>query len=104
MMATNRLYSRDSDRIAVRLNTIEWRKSTYSGSQGNCIQAAPLGPASWRKSSHSGNDGNCVELADQLAGVAVRDSKDPGGVKLVFMVPSWRHFIEALKADLPQPP
>jgi hypothetical protein len=31
----------------------------------------------WRKSSYSGNGGNCVEVASNLTGiVAVRDSKN----------------------------
>jgi uncharacterized protein DUF397 len=31
----------------------------------------------WRKSSFSGANGNCVEFAPTTSGVAVRDSKDP---------------------------
>ncbi|MFI0407317.1 DUF397 domain-containing protein [Actinomadura sp. 3N508] len=38
----------------------------------------------WRKSSRSSELGdNCVELAGLVEGVGVRDSKDPGGPKLV---------------------
>jgi hypothetical protein len=36
---------------------------------------AVLGP--WRKSSYSGNEGNCVELAHTATGGAIRDSKNP---------------------------
>ena len=43
-----------------------------------------LSRAEWRKSSHSGQSGNCVEVARNLPGlVAVRDSKEPGGARLV---------------------
>ena len=39
-----------------------------------------LSRAEWRKSSYSGQDGNCVEVASNLLGlVAVRDSKQPDG-------------------------
>jgi hypothetical protein len=46
-----------------------WRKSSYSGSNSNCVEMA------WRKSSYSGSDSECVELATG----AVRDSKNPAG-------------------------
>ncbi|MGC4886636.1 DUF397 domain-containing protein [Micromonospora sp. DT227] len=47
----------------------------------------------WRKSSFSGNQGNCVEVADNLRdAVAVRDSKDPNGPTLVFSPTSWANF------------
>ncbi|MEV5831336.1 DUF397 domain-containing protein [Spirillospora sp. NPDC052242] len=40
--------------------------------------------AAWRKSSYTGpNGGDCVELASFPETVAVRDSKDPDGPKLV---------------------
>ena len=57
-----------------------------------------LSRAEWRKSSHSGQDGNCVEVARNLPGlVAVRDSKDPGGAKLVVSREAWRVFIRAAR-------
>ncbi|TDD80747.1 DUF397 domain-containing protein [Actinomadura darangshiensis] len=36
---------------------------------------------SWRKSSRSGaiNDEACIEVAGVISGLAIRDSKDPGG-------------------------
>jgi uncharacterized protein DUF397 len=39
----------------------------------------------WRKSSYSGGGGSeCVEVAFPPARVAVRDSKNPAGPRLVF--------------------
>ena len=56
--------------------------------------------ADWRKSSHSGdNGGACVEVARNLPGaVAVRDSKDPEGPKLVFTPDEWRAFAAGVRA------
>jgi hypothetical protein len=54
--------------------------------------------AIWRKASYSGNAGNCVEVARNLPGiVAVRDSKDPAGPKLVFTAADWREFAAGVK-------
>jgi len=57
--------------------------------------------AQWRKSSYSGNGGaTCVEVARNLPGVvAVRDSKDPEGPKLIFSPAGWRAFATSVKAD-----
>ncbi|WP_433517240.1 DUF397 domain-containing protein [Nonomuraea sp. CA-143628] len=54
-----------------------------------------LSTAVWRKSSRSSdNGGQCVEVATNLPGVvAVRDSKDPEGPKLIFTPAEWRAFI-----------
>jgi hypothetical protein len=56
-----------------------------------------LSCAEWRKSSYSGQSGNCVEVARNLRRlVAVRDSKTPDGAKLVVSQVSWRGFISAI--------
>jgi Domain of unknown function (DUF397) len=58
-----------------------------------------LNRADWRKSSYSGsNGGACVEVARNLPEiVAVRDSKDPDGPALVFTQADWAAFTAALK-------
>ncbi|WP_440098366.1 DUF397 domain-containing protein [Streptosporangium sp. H16] len=58
-----------------------------------------LSAAVWRKSSRSGdNGGQCVEVAANLPGVvAVRDSKDPQGHKLLFTPAEWRTFVGGVK-------
>ncbi|RCG31834.1 DUF397 domain-containing protein [Sphaerisporangium album] len=78
------------------LSNVRWRKSSYTGDNGgNCVEIAEL----WRKSSHSGNNGgNCVEVS-ALDRVAVRDSKNPDGPKLVFDRAEWGAFVHGLKAD-----
>lgn len=59
-----------------------------------------LSVAVWRKSSLSGdNGGQCVEVAANLPGaVAVRDSKDPDGAKLLFTPAEWRSFVGGIKS------
>ena len=59
-----------------------------------------IGHVRWRRSSYTGaNGGNCVEVAQlPAAAVAVRDSKDPDGPKLVFSPQDWRVFVAGVKA------
>jgi Domain of unknown function (DUF397) len=58
-----------------------------------------LSRAEWRKSSYSGQSGNCVEVARNVPGlVAVRDSEEPDGEKLVVSRETWRAFLLALRA------
>ncbi|HMH89822.1 MAG TPA: DUF397 domain-containing protein [Streptosporangiaceae bacterium] len=52
----------------------------------------------WRKSSYSGGQGNCVEIAPVREGTAVRDSKNPAGPVLRFPADSWRAFLGAVKS------
>ena len=58
-----------------------------------------LSRAEWCKSSRSSGGGNnCVEVARNLPGiVAVRDSKDPEGPKLVFTPAEWSAFTAGVK-------
>lgn len=44
------------------------------------------------------NGGYCVEVSAALPdAVAVRDSKDPGGPRLIFTPQAWATFTEALR-------
>ena len=53
----------------------QWRKSTYSGVQGNCVEVAPLG------------DG----------GFAVRNSRFPEGPALIFTAAEMSAFVAGAK-------
>jgi Domain of unknown function (DUF397) len=55
-----------------------------------------LSRAQWKKSSYSGNSGNCVEVANLGQTVAVRDSKDPEGPVLVVARSEWQTFSASL--------
>ncbi|MCP3818848.1 DUF397 domain-containing protein [Streptomyces sp. A3M-1-3] len=51
----------------------------------------------WRKSSYSGAQGDCVDVArfDDVA--AIRDSKDPRGPVLAFEATTWDVFVADVK-------
>ena len=51
----------------------------------------------WRRSSHSGSNGNCIEVARTGTRIAVRDSRDPGGPALAFGAEQWTTFTTAVK-------
>jgi hypothetical protein len=56
-----------------------------------------LSRAVWRRANRSQQGGNCVEVANLSQVIAVRDSKNPGGAKLIFSDESWRWFADRVK-------
>ncbi|MBM0232763.1 DUF397 domain-containing protein [Micromonospora sp. STR1_7] len=52
--------------------------------------------ADWRTSTRSSGNGNCVEVATVDGQVAVRDSKDRPGPVLAFAAPAWRSFVHGV--------
>lgn len=70
-----------------------WRKSSYSGTQGQCVEVG----LAWRKSSYSGSTGQCVEVAAGSAVVGVRDSKNSTGPVLAFPAGGWARFLADLR-------
>lgn len=57
-----------------------------------------LTQAQWRKSSYSGGDNDCVELAELDDGIAIRDSKCPERAVLVIARAHAERFIDAVRA------
>ena len=53
----------------------------------------------WRKATYSGNGGNCVEVANGFTTVAVRDSQDQDGAHLSVSVSSWSAFTARIRGD-----
>jgi hypothetical protein len=61
-----------------------------------------LSRARWRTSSHSSGTGACVQVATAPAGViAVRDSKNPSGPRLLFSQQTWQAFTSRAKTAPP---
>ena len=79
-----------------------WRTSSYSLSNGHCIEveeimnwvkstySSSINCLEWRKSGHSSSI-NCA------GGVHVRDSKDTDGPVLAFPAGAWREFTAGLR-------
>ncbi|MFD7452326.1 DUF397 domain-containing protein [Kitasatospora sp. NPDC059827] len=90
--------------VAVDLGSVRWRKGSYSGQGGGCVEVADLVGASvvglnWRKSSFSGAQSDCVEVADRgIDVVPVRDSKDPDGPVLLLSAEAWASFVTGVKS------
>ncbi|GIH25672.1 DUF397 domain-containing protein [Acrocarpospora phusangensis] len=62
------------------------------------VQPTDLADATWRKATRSNTQGNqCVEVAQLKHGIAVRDSKDPDGPKLMFTPGEWDAFVHGVK-------
>jgi Domain of unknown function (DUF397) len=64
------------------LSRVEWRKSSYSGANGSCVEVAPV-PGAVLGSTAPGSPPGMI---------AVRDSKNRSGPALVFTARQWRAF------------
>jgi Domain of unknown function (DUF397) len=58
--------------------------------------------ANWRKSTYSRANGNCVEVGSGQALVAVRDSRDPDGPTIGVNPRAWIEFTEHVKHATPR--
>ena len=88
------------------IEVTDWRKPRRSYGGGNCVEIADwrksgrsessncVEAADWRSPARSMADGNCVEVA---SGVAVRDTKDREGPVLKFSADGWRAFLGTLQ-------
>ncbi|WP_084392632.1 DUF397 domain-containing protein [Nocardiopsis listeri] len=74
-----------------------FHKSSYSGHDQNCVEVAHI-PTGFRKSSHSGVNGDCVEVADLPCGAALRDSKHPTDGHIPFPSSEWDAFLTTARA------
>ena len=51
----------------------------------------------WRKSSFSGQNGSCIETASNSGVVLVQDTTNRNGGTLSFTADAWRTFLGALR-------
>jgi hypothetical protein len=54
--------------------------------------------ATWRKSTYSYSNGDCVEVGSAPGYVGVRDSKNRAAPPLVFAGPAWSALLTTLRA------
>ena len=73
-----------------------WRKSTYTQSNGECVEIA-FPDADWRTSIRSQSNGACVEVALKPSIAGVRDSKQPDGGVVLAGFPAWDALRRAIK-------
>jgi hypothetical protein len=50
----------------------------------------------WRKSSYSGSNGSCLETASDSGVILVRDTTDRDGGTLSFTADAWKSFLGTL--------
>ena len=54
----------------------------------------------WRKASYSGSNGSCVETASGNGVVLVRDTTDRDGMTLEVSAEAWKKFLGTLRLGL----
>jgi hypothetical protein len=60
------------------------------------------GDLGWRKSSFSMSNGHCLEAARLAGGIGVRDSKATDGLVLRFGSGAWSAFVTELRISPPR--
>lgn len=63
------------------------------------MSTAKFGSGSWRKSSFSGENGTCVEVAHIDPEVGIRDSKNTAAGYLTVARAAWTSFVHVVSAD-----
>ena len=77
------------------LHGADWRKSTYSNGQGDCVEVG----VAWRKPSHSDGQGACVEVGTAPRAILVRDTTNRSGATLTVSAETWRALLSKVRAS-----
>ncbi|WP_160051351.1 DUF397 domain-containing protein [Nocardiopsis sp. FR26] len=75
---------------------IQWFKSSYSGGDNNCVEAAHVPARPWHKVSYSAEQGACVEISEGPI-TGIRDTKHRELGALFFGADEWRAFLDTTK-------
>ena len=63
------------------------------------VRSSDASPLDWRKSTFSWANSDCVQVASRPRGVVrVRDTKDPGGAVLAFDRSQWNAFVGGIRS------
>lgn len=77
---------------------IQWFKSSYSGGDNNCVEAAHLPTRPWHKASYSVEQGECVEVSEGPV-TGIRDTKHRELSALFFGPVEWEAFLDAIRKN-----
>ena len=70
-----------------------WRKASYSNSQGSCVEVG-----NWRKASHSNGTGACIEAGQAPGLILIRDTTlHEAGPVLGVTTGMWNRFLGAVR-------
>ncbi|MEJ3655671.1 DUF397 domain-containing protein [Actinomycetes bacterium KLBMP 9759] len=83
---------------AVPLPRLDAPQGARAGSRGGGVSDQGNGSDGWRKSSFSGSNNECVEVRRGKHAVEVRDSKNPHGYVLRFTTAEWSAFVDGVRA------
>jgi hypothetical protein len=64
------------------------------------VRSSGASPLDWRKSTFSWANSDCIQVASRSGGVVrVRDTKDLGGPVLAFDRGQWDAFVSEIRSD-----
>jgi hypothetical protein len=58
-----------------------------------------MGSKAWRKSTYSGTNDDCIETATGQGVILVRDTKNRDGRTLAFSADAWAFFVTSLRPN-----